>query len=86
MFLRIETYITLNSLFFFYRWSQTLVSDRCRILMKIADLIDSKLDELAVVESRDQGKPLWLVKMVDIPRAALNFRHFATVLQTATNM
>ncbi|KAG1669720.1 Aldehyde dehydrogenase family 8 member A1 [Nymphon striatum] len=67
-------------------WSKMLVSDRCHIMTKIADLIESKQDELAAAESRDQGKPLWLVKMVDIPRAAINFRHFASVIQSATNM
>ena len=47
-------------------------------MQKIADLIEGRLDELAEVESRDQGKPLWLAKKVDIPRAAYNFRYFAT--------
>ena len=34
------------------------------MLNKIADLIESKLDEFAVAESRDQGKPVSLAKMV----------------------
>lgn len=46
--------------------------------MKIADIIESRLDEFAKIESRDQGKPVSLAKRVDIPRAILNFRFFAT--------
>ncbi len=46
--------------------------------MKIADLVESKLDRFAEAESQDQGKPVWLAKAVDIPRVCLNFRAFAT--------
>lgn len=59
-------------------WSATSVEERFRILNRIADLIDSHLDELALAESNDNGKPLWLSKKVDIPRASANFRFFAT--------
>ena len=48
-------------------------------LSKIADLIESKLDILAVAESMDNGKPITL-KTVDIPRAALNFRFFSQAI------
>jgi len=59
-------------------WSDTPVERRSEILQKVADLIESRLDEFAEVESRDQGKPLWLAKKVDIPRTVHNFRYFAT--------
>jgi aminomuconate-semialdehyde/2-hydroxymuconate-6-semialdehyde dehydrogenase len=59
-------------------WSTTSVDNRFRILNKIADLIDENLEELAVAETNDNGKPLWLSKKVDIPRASANFRFFAT--------
>lgn len=45
---------------------------------QIADLVESRLDEFAEAESRDQGKPVWLAKAVDIPRVCLNFRFFAS--------
>ena len=45
---------------------------------QIADLVESRLDEFAEAESRDQGKPVWLAKVVDIPRVCLNFRFFAS--------
>ncbi|MEZ5048280.1 MAG: aldehyde dehydrogenase [Saprospiraceae bacterium] len=47
------------------------------ILLRISALIEENIDELAKAESLDNGKPLWLAKSVDIPRAASNFRYFA---------
>lgn len=58
-------------------WSNTTLDKRSRILLKIADLIEANLDRLAEAESKDNGKPLWLAKAVDIPRASANFRFFA---------
>lgn len=62
----------------FPKWSSTPVTQRSKILMKIADVIEERLDQFAEIESKDQGKPVWLAKMVDIPRTVHNFRYFAT--------
>ena len=62
----------------FLTWSTTAVDERFKILNRIAVLIDEYADELAIAETNDNGKPLWLSKKVDIPRAAANFRFFAT--------
>ncbi|MER3498437.1 MAG: 2-hydroxymuconic semialdehyde dehydrogenase [Chitinophagaceae bacterium] len=62
----------------FAAWSTTAVEQRFKILNRIAELIDENLDELALAETNDNGKPLWLSKKVDIPRASANFRFFAT--------
>jgi len=62
----------------FITWSKTTAEDRFKILNRIADLIDENLESLALAETNDNGKPLWLSKMVDIPRASSNFRFFAT--------
>lgn len=62
----------------FGAWSAMAVEKRSAILQKIADLIDRDLDELALAESTDQGKPVKLAKVVDIPRASANMRFFAT--------
>jgi aminomuconate-semialdehyde/2-hydroxymuconate-6-semialdehyde dehydrogenase len=62
----------------FVSWSKTTTEERFRIMNKIADAIESKLDELALAETTDNGKPLKLAKRVDIPRAADNMRFFAT--------
>jgi aminomuconate-semialdehyde/2-hydroxymuconate-6-semialdehyde dehydrogenase len=64
----------------FPAWSVTPAEERFKILNRIASLIDEHLDGLALAETTDNGKPLWLSKRVDIPRASANFRFFATGL------
>lgn len=61
----------------FKSWSKTPRQERSRLLNKIADIIESRLDEFAAAESKDQGKPVSVAKTVDIPRVCLNFRFFA---------
>ncbi len=61
-------------------WSATTVEERHDYLMKISQAIEDELEELVLAESIDNGKPLWLAKMVDIPRAASNMRFFATAI------
>jgi aminomuconate-semialdehyde/2-hydroxymuconate-6-semialdehyde dehydrogenase len=61
-------------------WSVMPAAERSRILMRVADLILERLDELALAESIDNGKPLALAKSVDIPRANQNFHFFATAI------
>ncbi len=69
----------------FAEWSITPNENRFSILNKIADLIDENLEALALAETNDNGKPLWLSKQVDIKRASANFRFFATaVMQFAS--
>src|SRR5437016_6021190 len=58
-------------------WSGMAADQRSAILFRIADLIDQNREQLARAESMDQGKPLWLTREMDIPRAAANFRFFA---------
>jgi aminomuconate-semialdehyde/2-hydroxymuconate-6-semialdehyde dehydrogenase len=53
------------------------VKERADYLNKIAEGLESRLDEFAEYESRDTGKPISLAKSVDIPRAVSNFRFFA---------
>lgn len=61
----------------FPAWSVLTAQARSQFLYKIADMIDEKIDLLARAETQDQGKPYWLAKRLDIPRAAANFRFFA---------
>jgi aminomuconate-semialdehyde/2-hydroxymuconate-6-semialdehyde dehydrogenase len=61
-------------------WSQTPAADRSRVLLAIADGIERELDELARIESIDNGKPVTLARSSDIPRAIANFRFFATAI------
>ena len=65
----------------FPQWSSLKNSERSDWLFKISDRINQKLDELALAESRDNGKPLWLATSVDIPRARDNFAFFASAIK-----
>jgi len=61
----------------FPSWSNTPAEERFKILNAIAEGIDNLRDILALAESNDQGKPLWLAKN-EMIRAGQNFRFFAT--------
>ncbi len=63
-----------------YPWSETPIEKRSRILIKIADLIEENQQVLAEAESRDNGKPLSLSNLVDIPRASANFRFYGNAI------
>ncbi len=65
----------------FPAWSKRLPAERAAVLERIADLIETHLEALAEAETRDTGKPLWLSRQTDIPRAAQNFRFFAAAIQ-----
>jgi betaine-aldehyde dehydrogenase len=60
----------------FPAWSHTSASDRGRILMRLADLIEESAEELARLESLDTGHPLRDSRALDVPRTALCFRYF----------
>ncbi len=64
----------------FPAWSRLPASDRSAMLLKIADGIESRLEEFARAECVDNGKPLTLARSVDIPRAVKSFRFFATAI------
>lgn len=64
----------------FPAWSKTSKNERSKILVRLANLIEENLEELAEAEARDNGKPLSLAKRVDIPRASANIRFFATAI------
>ena len=61
----------------FQSWSETSVDQRALYLTKVANILESRMNEFALAESRDQGKPLGLALSMDIPRAVLNLRAFA---------
>jgi len=58
-------------------WRNTSAEERFRYLNKIAELIELYIDDLSLAETNDNGKPLWLSRQVEIPRASSNFRFFA---------
>ena len=64
----------------FPEWSKTPKNERSKILVRLANLIDENLEELAKAEAMDNGKPYSLATRVDIPRASANIRFFATAI------
>lgn len=64
----------------FPAWASTSLDQRHDILRAVADGILKNLDALAAAESADSGKTITTAKNIDIPRAALNFKFFATAL------
>jgi aminomuconate-semialdehyde/2-hydroxymuconate-6-semialdehyde dehydrogenase len=65
----------------FPAWSEMGIQKRSDILMKIAALIKANEKELAEAESKDNGKPVALASLIDIPRAHDNIRFFATAIE-----
>jgi acyl-CoA reductase-like NAD-dependent aldehyde dehydrogenase len=59
------------------KWSSITPHQRSRYLLKIAELIDKYADELAALETLDNGKPLTQSRSIDIVGAAGIFRYFA---------
>lgn len=61
-------------------WSHSSIQYRYEVMMKIVAGIEKNTEALAKAESIDNGKPIALARTVDIPRAASNFRFFATAI------
>ncbi|HEX6930136.1 MAG TPA: aldehyde dehydrogenase [Gammaproteobacteria bacterium] len=60
-----------------HEWARTSADERARCLNALADLVDANHQRLVEAESKDNGKPVRVASLVDIPRAALNLRFFA---------
>jgi phenylacetaldehyde dehydrogenase len=58
-------------------WRQLTASERGRLLWRVGDLILKYRDELAELESLDNGKPLAVAKVADVPLAADLFHYMA---------
>ncbi len=69
----------------FKSWSLTTVAYRANLLNKIADELEKRLEEFAIAESKDQGKPLSLSLGIEVPRAVYNFRFFAAAILNHKN-
>src|SRR5271155_509156 len=59
------------------KWASMGPHQRTRVLLKIAELIDKNAEELAELETLDNGKPLFESKNIDVPGAAETFRYYA---------
>jgi phenylacetaldehyde dehydrogenase len=58
-------------------WGKFTPSERGRILWKLADLLEKHLEEFAQLESLDNGKPLTVARVADVPLAVDLFRYMA---------
>jgi acyl-CoA reductase-like NAD-dependent aldehyde dehydrogenase len=63
----------------FDRWRKTPGHERGRVLRKIAELILSRAEELAILETKDCGKPIRETRGADIPFAASTFDYWGSL-------
>ena len=66
----------------FPAWRDWTANDRAALLNKIADVIEENAEELATIESMDNGKPIRETSIVDIPWSYEHFRYFAGAVLT----
>jgi phenylacetaldehyde dehydrogenase len=57
-------------------WPAMTPMDRAKLLWAIADKLEAHIDELAELETLDQGKPLYVGRWAEIPGAIAQFRFF----------
>jgi len=58
-------------------WRRMTPSERGRLLWKLADLLEENLEEFARIESLDNGKPLAVARVADVPLSVDQFRYMA---------
>lgn len=59
------------------RWSKMSASDRGRLLNRLADLIEEHKEELAALETLDNGKPISDSLNADLPLTIACYRYYA---------
>ncbi len=58
-------------------WRRMTTSERGRLIWKLADLIEAHLEEFAQLETLDNGKPVVVARVADVPLAVDLFRYMA---------
>jgi len=58
-------------------WSKMTPSERGRLIWKLGDLLEQNLEEFAELEMLDNGKPLKIARVADVPLAVDLFRYMA---------
>src|SRR5215469_4694229 len=58
-------------------WRRLSASERGRLLWKLADLVEKNIDELAELETLDNGKPVFESRYVDMPMVIDVLRYYA---------
>ncbi len=62
-------------------WGRTSATERSNVLLAIAQRMEDNLEELAVVETWENGKPVRETLAADLPLAVDHFRYFAGVIR-----
>ncbi|UDL93807.1 MULTISPECIES: aldehyde dehydrogenase [Lichenihabitans] len=62
-------------------WGKTSAAERAKVLNRIADTLEQKLDLVALIETLDNGKPIRETTLADLPLAVDHFRYFAGVIR-----
>ena len=62
-------------------WGKTSAAERAKVLNRIADKLEQKLDLVAMIETLDNGKPIRETTLADLPLAVDHFRYFAGVIR-----
>ena len=62
-------------------WGKTSATERSNILLKIADVVEANLEQLAVAETWDNGKPVRESLAADLPLVVDHWRYFASVIR-----
>lgn len=58
-------------------WRKMTTAERAKLMYKLADLIEKNADELAQIETLDNGKPIKESRYVDVPQTVETFRYYA---------
>ncbi|MBF6371009.1 aldehyde dehydrogenase family protein, partial [Nocardia puris] len=58
-------------------WAAMLPATRARLLNRLADLVEAHADELALLETTDQGQPLGVAAGISVPNAVEHLRYYA---------
>jgi len=58
-------------------WRKMTAADRGKLLWRVADLIEKNIDEIAEIETLDNGKPIFESRYVDLPMVVEVFRYYA---------
>ena len=66
----------------FAGWAATSTLERAAVLTRIADRLQENLEQIAVLESWENGKPVRETLGADIPLAIDHFRYFAAAIRT----
>jgi phenylacetaldehyde dehydrogenase len=58
-------------------WRTTSPAERARLLWKLSDAIETNAAELALLETLDNGMPIWVAQMWNIPKAVECLRYYS---------